>query len=115
LPVQGEILSDLSSKPGLMSAWVSRQAGAAVVVVDSALVVVVVSARVVTVVISTEVAVVSAATVEVVSALEAPVVDEASARLATAVVVGRQGPASAPRRRVAIAATLRRERRTILS
>lgn len=67
LLVQGAIPLGLSSKPGLINNWVSAQAAAAVVVVDSAWVVVAVSARVLVVDSTPSVVVVSARTVVVVS------------------------------------------------
>lgn len=65
---QGAISELLLSKPGLLSSWVSTQAGAAVVVVDSAWDVVVDSANVVVVVILTEAIVVSDAIDDMLSA-----------------------------------------------
>ena len=119
----------LSSKPGLPSSWVSTQAGAAVVVVDSAWAVVVDSANAVVVVTSTEEIVVSDAiddalsvsSVSVVVAVgSAKMVVVASARVVTAVeseevVKGRHGPALTPERNRATAAAVRLEKRTILA
>ena len=119
----------LSSKPGLPSSWVPSQAGAAVVVVDSAWAVVVGSANAVVAVTSTEAIVVSDAIDDALSVRSASVVLAvgsvkmvvvASARVVIAieseeVVKGRHGPASTPERNRATAVAVRLEKRTILA
>jgi hypothetical protein len=118
----------LLSKPGLLSSWVSTQAGAAVVVVDSAWAVVVDSANVVVVVTPAEAILVSDAIDDELSARSVSVVIAvgsvkmvvvASARVVIAVeskevVKGRQGPASTPEKNRATAAAVKLEKRTIL-
>jgi len=127
LVIHGAMSELLLSKPGLLSSWVSTQAGAAVVVVDSAWAVVD-SANVVVVVTPTEAIVVSDAIDDALSARSVSVVIAissvkmvvvASARVVIAVdtrevVKGRQGPASTPERNRATTAAVRLEKRTIL-